>query len=55
MAHRLIDQVNMLERQLGDELRRGNGPVVVRLRRRIKVLDLRAWKLSSDPLAEDDE
>jgi len=54
-AHKLIDRVNELERQLGDELRRGNGTQAVRLRRRIKVLDQRAWKMSSDPLLGDDK
>lgn len=47
-AHRLIDQVNELETLLQDATLRGNTVVVARLQRRIKVLDKRAWGMSSD-------
>lgn len=47
-AHRLIDRVNRLETLLQDATLRGNTVVAARLQRRIKVLDTRAWGMSSD-------
>jgi ribosomal protein S14 len=47
-AHRLIDQVNLLERRLADAIKLGNTTQAVKLQRRIKVIDRQAWDMSSD-------
>ena len=47
-AHRLIDQVNLLERRLSDAIKQGSTTQAVKLQRRIMVIDRQAWKLSSD-------
>jgi hypothetical protein len=47
-AHRLIDNVNQLERRLSDAIRQGSTTQAAKLQRRIMVIDRQAWDMSSD-------